>query len=399
MMSKFVYKLSPNNCWQIGKYESWFSDMSKEGLHIVSVGKFFTKFEKDEPKNMKYRIDISYNENHVADDKIKLCEDNGWTYVNSYNSSSGITRNHKFQIFSSPEDLNGSELPCDPISQIRTLKDLKGDLITSSSFFAVFLVVYILLMCLLLFILDKPLYLTLVSAQFHMCLILILECFYVGGVLIQNTSSINRLIKSISKGESINHKMPWKDNSYIFQRLSIFLFSIMLLYLFSQLYTGRKHNITNELVGLPVVTLCEIEDTTNLIRTGTTYSTIKESNNYTLTTNIFASEYNSSEHSTKNGCDLTLSTKFYKLTFPSMADNLLSDLVKEYSYRDSFTEMNNPNFDYLLVNEENNNYSNEAHHTIFVARGNKVMYVQYYGKADLDKILDVISEKMSKGDN
>lgn len=34
--------------WNIGKYESWFSDMSAKGLHLKKLGKIYATFEKGE---------------------------------------------------------------------------------------------------------------------------------------------------------------------------------------------------------------------------------------------------------------------------------------------------------------------------------------------------------------
>ena len=36
--------------WRIGEYESWFSDMASEGLHLKKVGYLFAHFEKREPE-------------------------------------------------------------------------------------------------------------------------------------------------------------------------------------------------------------------------------------------------------------------------------------------------------------------------------------------------------------
>lgn len=37
-MSKTVRKFMPDDIWHLGRSESWFSDMAKNGLHLRKVG-------------------------------------------------------------------------------------------------------------------------------------------------------------------------------------------------------------------------------------------------------------------------------------------------------------------------------------------------------------------------
>jgi len=385
-MSKFVKKLRPNDYWRIGEHESWFSDMSKKGLHLKSVGAYFAKFEKGEPKNMNYRIDISYNENYLSKAELELCEECGWTYVDGYKNYGGSVLNphDKFHVFSSPEELNAPELHTDPEEQSYTLKDLKQEFTTNSILLTILVSLYIALLFLLFFT-EKTHYLTLVDIQFHMYLMLTLVYLYRVFILIKGTITIRRLIKSLSQGNPINHKAPWNGISRKSQVISMIMFVGILLYMFSQIYTTRIHVITNDTCNLPVVTLCDIEDTKDMVRTG--YITVNESNNYIYSWNIFATKYDSFESSTKNGTDIDLSTTLYKLTFPSMADNLLSDLVKKHSLGNDLIKIENNNFDSIFTSKYNN------HNKILASRGGYIMYVYYYGNSDIDNILEVISEK------
>ena len=43
---------------EIPVFESYLSDMAKEGLHFVRRGPTFTYFEAGEPRHMVYRIDV-----------------------------------------------------------------------------------------------------------------------------------------------------------------------------------------------------------------------------------------------------------------------------------------------------------------------------------------------------
>ena len=45
-MSKIVRKFPIDDFWNIGKTESWFSDMASQGLHLKRFGRTFVYFER-----------------------------------------------------------------------------------------------------------------------------------------------------------------------------------------------------------------------------------------------------------------------------------------------------------------------------------------------------------------
>ena len=55
-MTKIVRKMLLGDPWRIGEYESWFSDMASEGLHLKKVGYLFAHFEKMEPEDIRYEL-------------------------------------------------------------------------------------------------------------------------------------------------------------------------------------------------------------------------------------------------------------------------------------------------------------------------------------------------------
>ena len=69
-MTSIVRKLRPSNYWRIGEHESWFSDMSLQGLHLHKMGTTFAHFKKGEPQQMEYRIEVTKNKN-ISDERIE----------------------------------------------------------------------------------------------------------------------------------------------------------------------------------------------------------------------------------------------------------------------------------------------------------------------------------------
>lgn len=49
-MSKTVRKFMQEDIWNIGRNESWFTDMAAKGFHLRRIGNVFATFEKGEPK-------------------------------------------------------------------------------------------------------------------------------------------------------------------------------------------------------------------------------------------------------------------------------------------------------------------------------------------------------------
>ncbi|KAJ50582.1 hypothetical protein BD780_002728 [Clostridium tetanomorphum] len=76
-----------------------------------------------------------------------------------------------------------------------------------------------------------------------------------------------------------------------------------------------------------------------------------------------------------------------------MGKGLISDLIKKRSVKykgGSFTEINNKDFDQLIVLQGGNNFKK-----IFALKGKGVILVKYWGCADNDSIIKNISKKIN----
>lgn len=118
-MGKVVRKIRPTNYWQIGEHESWFSDMSLQGLHLHKMGTNLAHFKKGEPKRIEYRIEVT-GKKLITYEQIDLYEENGWEYVTSY---------QWFHVFSSPTEKKAPEIHTDPAEQAFTLQRLYKKLV------------------------------------------------------------------------------------------------------------------------------------------------------------------------------------------------------------------------------------------------------------------------------
>ncbi|MDR1805744.1 MAG: DUF2812 domain-containing protein [Clostridium sp.] len=66
------------NCAELPLYESWFTDMSAQGKHLLSWGLWFSRFARRKPRNYVYRIDLCEKVNGVPSTPPAH---NGWSFV------------------------------------------------------------------------------------------------------------------------------------------------------------------------------------------------------------------------------------------------------------------------------------------------------------------------------
>lgn len=85
MMSKFVKRVIPFESCDIPAIQNWLEDMAEKGLFFKECGVFFAKFEKCEPKDMRYRLDFcDVVACDIPEEKKELYERSGWNVVGDF---------------------------------------------------------------------------------------------------------------------------------------------------------------------------------------------------------------------------------------------------------------------------------------------------------------------------
>lgn len=85
MMSKFVKRVIPFESCDIPAIQNWLEDMAEKGLFFKECGVFFAKFEKGEPKDMRYRLDFcDVVACDIPEEKKELYERSGWNAVGDF---------------------------------------------------------------------------------------------------------------------------------------------------------------------------------------------------------------------------------------------------------------------------------------------------------------------------
>lgn len=84
-MSKFVKRVIPFESCDIPAIQNWLEDMAEKGLFFKECGVFFAKFEKGEPKDMRYRLDFcDVVACDIPEEKKELYERSGWNVVGDF---------------------------------------------------------------------------------------------------------------------------------------------------------------------------------------------------------------------------------------------------------------------------------------------------------------------------
>ena len=396
-MSKTILKLRLNDYWKIGEHESWFSDMAKQGLHLKETGVIFTRFEKGEPKNTKYRIEVTRG--GISYERNALYSEFGWDFVTFYG---------KFCVYSSPEELNAPELHTEPEEQSYTLSTLNKDMRWTALIVSIFVVIFFAMMFSMFFLSKTP-FENFVTGDSSQQLILTLVESYVLVSTLQGWFSIRALRKSLLEGKPIDHHADWRKSRRRSNVISLFIIVLSLFSLLLPVMSMIRSETSSLPTGntnLPIVRLAELENNSALKpNPGFASDGIDRSNLYETNWSILAPiQYIADENgliedmSWNDGSGLyspSIHTQYYKLRFSGMADGLLKDLMKRHLYEErqrlKLQKIESDIFDQLYV------MADEEEKQIFASLENEVLYIRYYGYADRDKILSLAESCLNNG--
>lgn len=393
-MTKMVRKIRPTNYWRIGEHESWFSDMSLQGLHLHKMGTNLAHFKKGDPKRIEYRIEVT-DRKLITYEQIDLYEENGWKYVTSY---------QWFHVFSSPTENNAPEIHTDSAEQAFTLQRLSKKLVFNLVWISL-VVALILGMLLAIWFLDGTPVLRLVEGYVVQQSILTLVYIHYVFYAIRALLAIKELKKSLNEGKAINHHAPWKKSlrkkgvfSVVF--IGIILVSGLIMPLY-QLKKMDNYTLPKNDENLPFVRLADIEQNPQLTRDEYYTDEIDWANRYSTNWSIFAPVQFETDESgiikdemwlDKSGTySPSISAEIYNLTFQAFAKPLLSDLMEWHTYGDergSFIERKHPGLDYLVTHED------EEMKQLVASKDKVVMYIRYYGYAELDVLVENAAQKI-----
>ncbi|HHZ01917.1 MAG TPA: DUF2812 domain-containing protein [Tissierellia bacterium] len=368
-MNKLRYRFQLSDLWELGKNESWFEHMASKGLHIKSIGKWLVTFEKGEPQNTRYRIDILYQP--PTQEQLDVYKECGWELT---------TNKDIFYIFSSPENSNAPELHTDPMEQGFTFDLLNKEIKKNTIIFSI-AAILVLSILFYVFFFDKEPYLNLIRRSSFNLIAMAIGYTYVLFASIRSFIAVKRIKNSLYNGIPINHKQSWKLSYFFSSTVYISLIVMVLASILTPFYTAIKREgyISKErLQDFPIPTIEEVENTKILdyyhdiqynwsILAPIQYTIYEDGYVEGIMQEDFSGAYSQA----------SLHIRYYELTFKSMAEGLVNDLIHRY-YREYRYDW------YTLDNEDMNNVFDQLYvggrentKLIFASSGNKVIYFKY----------------------
>jgi hypothetical protein len=393
-MGKSVYRFRPGGNWNIGEHESWLSDMALQGLHLESIGNNLGKFTKGEPRRVRYRIEISQGMD-ISQEQKDMYLESGWTYVTSCGD---------LNIFSSLSEEDAPELHTDPAEQSYALSYLEKKLTREVILFPLMIALTIGILYFFVVRSETPYLSTVEGNTIQSIIYLVLTPFF-GYQALQAAITIRTLRKALADGRAINHSAPWKAKQRKKKaEISIFYcvwFLAMILPLLV-LTKSKTETLPPADNGLPIVRLTEIEKNPALEpRSLYRQDNVDWGNNYRYNWSLvspiqYVAEENGiiADERWKDGRGVyspSIISWVYKLNFPSIKEKLLEDLIKSYGKYNGgeLQEREHSGFDKLITREGDNIRE------VFAAKGKGVIYIRYYGYANIDSIIEATAEKIA----
>jgi hypothetical protein len=249
-------------------------------------------------------------------------------------------------------------------------------------------------------------YLNFIQYDFYLVLASILylstPCYYVYGVF-----SVKAFRKSLLEGKRRIHTLPWKRRRLVtlwgYGFLTL-LCVLIIVFPLMQIIRIAPKTLPMESDGLPIVRLSDIEQNPALERESDGKENVwyDVCNNYQYRYSMLAPlQYESEERGTianaisKDGSGTyspSITTAMYQLTIPFMANKVIEDLMEWHLWRNDNknVEIKNKSFDKLFI------YMDDSYgYQIFASKGRGVIYVRYFGNADIDTTIDAIAEKIA----
>lgn len=251
------YRLLPVEPYEVSALETWLSDLSAQGLHLLELKNFYASFWVKEPKRMLYRMEPKKyrKEEFPEQDKLRLYEEYGWKYA--------ATFGEYFHIYTAEE--GAPEIHTDPIVESELyhvfLPQNRLALFADIAFWFIFIMLYAIRTIRM--ILNRNAY-QLVHGNYSLALWIPIFMTLVNLPAFRKAFGIQRIRKRLASGSPLSHDADWRGKLRHKRWLTYFcgfLTAISFLLVFYpefRDYSDRPMAEINHL--LPFVPLAEIEN-------------------------------------------------------------------------------------------------------------------------------------------
>lgn len=384
--------------YDIGKMESYLSDMAKEGLFLTGMSQCYNHFRINEPADMEYRIE--FGEKGLNREMRELYEQSGWSYTCTLK---GV---HIFQAAASDTLV---EIHTDPAEQSYTLLKACKMFRRLIPLEIVLFLIMLVLSAFVTMIGGTPT-INLLENNF-IFIINMAFMVYLIYEIIRQLQILSRIKKRLQMGFYINHHEPWKKlpaTRYMIYGIFAAMLSLCVASMICNIRTiaGMITDESNyELTlttKLPVVRLNDIEKLgAPVIRTYFSEDNKHLLSNVRVRYNVFMKENEINEEfvqedMTWEGAVYTpsLRTNYYKIYLPFMVQGTLLDVL--YKAENYFIGMPNDkiSIEKIACNGLDEVYyipsgrNNENYFGLVIRKGNVIVWMTYCGQKTRVEVIE-----------
>ncbi|MDG5788629.1 DUF2812 domain-containing protein [Evansella sp. AB-P1] len=395
MKNKTKKKMLFLDIWNIEDQEAWFSDMASQGWKLHGIGKVTATFEKDVPKEVKYRCDIF--EKKENKDQIEFYHEAGWEFVDSWENI------HIFR--EKNENVDIEEIHTDPVEHADRLSILKSTIKRNA---ILILICSVLIIMLNISLINRNSLSNYLNDSFVIPLVVIIFYIYIVFLMFNGLFHLSSRIRKLKSGSLLENKGNYRGK-ILRRKLILSSFLVIFLLLISSVFTNITHSTTdipNPSIPDQELPILQMED---YKKSSQEYEPIfhefddKNRTNYYLENSsiLVPKQYELQQNVKVAGVHWEDGVEAYTPNLRSygyvirkdwLAKNFMNNLLKEKEdiYYVTFKEEMESPFDELWI-------SKGSHSTqqAFVARlKNTVYYVEYFGMKDIEYIIEQKAEKV-----
>lgn len=349
------YKLHPGQ-YEIGENEKFYSAMEAKGWRLVKRGAYFSRFERVEPADTRYRIEVfhpgAWADRNLPEEQKAVYEDCGWEHVCS---------SLPLHIFRAPAGSGAPEFYNDPAQQAETLRRMKRDAvwgwIPTLAVWAFWLWMYLLL--------DGP---SKFAAEFRVHLVQLTWLFLLAGVMllqwfysqVRSAWTITRTYRRLKEGVPLDHNPQGRHTVHKAVSRTLTVLVILCAFLLaSQLIRTRSTDLPETADG-PYLLLSDLGWEANR----------EQETSVTHTRSLLADYWDVMERPASWNGEPWIYQDIYRLRSPSMANWLAEALVNTatLSKPEQFQPIEAEGLDMAWTN-----YRNE----VVAVKGDMAAYIAY----------------------
>ena len=197
-------KMCPCPAYDIEVMESWLEDMAASGLHLAEDGFFagFARFERGEPKKVRYRLEAAEKGTSMwsdtggapEDEALEINESCGWEYVAARDG---------FHIYRS-ESEEARELNTDPQVQALAIEKVRrrerGSVVSCVFWFVLYPLAFI----------NLKIFLLAAAEGTWFVLWSVALAVWITVNAVRKAGYLRRLKRRLTMGEELSHRKPWR---------------------------------------------------------------------------------------------------------------------------------------------------------------------------------------------